>query len=99
LLTDLTLFSFDFIFYCIGLYIKIVRFQIDVTIDTYHEEAAATASPAATKQGYGCDVPEPALPVTLTEPVAPKQSGYPRENPTNPLIIDLQPANEVEVCV
>jgi hypothetical protein len=59
----------------------------------------ASASPAATKQGYGREVPELALPVTLTEPAAPKQSGYPHENPANPLKIDAQPAKEVEVCV
>jgi len=65
----------------------------------HHEEAAASSASAASKQGYGRDVPEPALPVTLTEPAAPKQSGYPRENPANPLKIDAQPANEVEVRV
>ena len=65
----------------------------------HHEEAAASSASADSKQGYGRDVPEPALPVTLTEPAAAKQSGYPRENPANPLKIDAQPANEVEVRV
>lgn len=65
--------------------------------DEHHGQTADASSRSETK-GYGRDIPDPALPVSLEEPkAAPK--GYPRENPANPLKLDAQAANEVEVRV
>lgn len=63
--------------------------------DDHHSETGAASSRSETK-GYGRDIPDPALPVSLEQP-APK--GYPRENPPNPLKLDEQAATAVEVRV
>ena len=54
--------------------------------------AAATSTSETRAVGYGRDEPNPPLAVDLSPPVkeapaSPSPSGYPRENPANPLVI------------
>ncbi len=67
----------------------------------HHDHHDHGDSEAAASKGYGRDQPEKPLTVTLVEPTPEpaKQIGYPREVPANPLRIEAQAANEVEVVV
>lgn len=78
--------------------------------DHHHEtkdagQVSASASVSVgTKAGYGRDIPTPPLSINLApevkaEPAKEAAKGYPRENPANPLKLDPQAANKVEVRV
>lgn len=80
--------------------------------DHHHDHAAEVKASASvsqtTKTGYGRDIPQPPLAIDLQpaiketpkpEAVTKEVKGYPRENPSNPLKLEPQAANKVEVRV